>query len=131
MRPNPHWDPWVDLTRGYITGTVQALQAGGLSVERAWLDPSDPRDATIVLKDAPALVWDEQVGWCSGRYLAGEQGVRTVLAEPAMLGGGVVPDPRRLADAVRTGRPLAPAPAAYRSYADRDGLDDILIDWNR
>jgi hypothetical protein len=129
MRPKPPHDPWVDLIRGYITGTVQALQQGGLIVERAWLDPSDPRDATIVLRDAPALVWDEQAGWREGGFVSGEQGVRTVLDSPSLLGGGVLPDPRRLAGAVRAGIALSPAPAAYRSYTDRDGLDDTLLQW--
>jgi hypothetical protein len=129
MRPNQHHDPWVDLLRGYITGTVQALQLEGLNVARSWLDPSDPRDATIVLKDTRALVWDEETGWRHGRFLSGEPGARTTLADPTLFGGGVLPDPRHLAATVRTGRLLAPPPAAYRSHTDRDGLDEALHNW--
>jgi len=129
MRPNPHHDPWVDLIRGYITSTVQALQQGGLNVDRSWLDPSDPRDATIVLDDG-ALTWDEQTGWQRGGFVGGQQGVRTVLAAPARLGGGVLPRPGALAAALRQDRPLTPAPATYRSFTDRDGFDEALRHWS-
>jgi hypothetical protein len=115
----------VDLLRGYVTGTVQALHAEGLLVDRTWLDPRDPRDATIVL-DSQALVWDESTGWRHGRFVSGRQGVRTVLEGEAHLGGGLLPDPRTLAGALNSNRPVTPP---YRHPETRDGLDEALREW--
>jgi hypothetical protein len=134
ITPDAHPDPWLDLLRGYVGDTVRALAAGGLRPQASWLDPRDPRDATILLADdtvrtstAPlrALVWDEETGWCTGEYVSGEPGVRTRLAEPAHLGGGVLVAGAELATRMRAG--VAVARPVYRSRRDlRDGLDDAL-----
>ncbi len=128
--PLPHPDPWIELTRHYVTEAVQALGAGGLKIERSWLDPRDPRDATIVysvphLADLRAVVWDEVTGWRQGGFEDGRQGVRTKLSDMTYLGGGVL-----LSGAELTGRLLADPSEPrreYRSVTDlRDGLDDRL-----
>ena len=93
--PAAHPDAWVDLLRGYMTTAVERLATGGLLVERSWLDPRDPRDATVIFSDPAAnvsaeklaLVWDEVTGWRRGTYVSGEQGVRTELAG-GNAGGG-------------------------------------------
>jgi hypothetical protein len=126
--PGTHEDPWLNLLHGYATEAVLALQNRGVSVDRSWLDPRDPRDATIVYTvrdETNALVWDEEYGWRVGRYEGGEQGERTRLSGTAHLGGGVLLEPDALAHHLVTG---ATAPAhKLRSYDDvRDGLDDTL-----
>jgi hypothetical protein len=126
--PGMHENPWLNLLHGYVSEAVTALQNQGLSVDRSWLDPCDPRDATIVYTvddKTNALVWDEEHGWRVGRYESGRQGERTRLTEPAHLGGGVLIEPRAMAHRLVTG---ATAPGnKLRSYGDvRDGLDDIL-----
>jgi hypothetical protein len=126
--PEEHSDPWVNLPLGYITTLTQALSGAGVQIDRSWLDPRDPRDATIIHMTAGerhALVWDEETGWRTGRYLSGRQGVRTELADAVYLGGGVLVDPREVAARLLTGT-QAPR-RALRSYTDtRDGLDDAL-----
>lgn len=122
-RPAPHPDPEVDEARGYITATVDALDALGVHVDRSWLDPRGPVDATI-LTDSFALVWDEWRGWVRGDYISGRQGERTVLDNAAELGGGLLLDPRELAVLVRDGRTAAPA--GRRAAHSRDGLFDGL-----
>lgn len=132
--PAAHPDPWVNVLRGYVSQAVEALATGGLLIERSWLDPRNPRDATVIFSDPAsnvsadklALVWDEVTGWRRGTFVSGEQGVRTVLADVSHLGGGVLPSEddvvhRVLAEASEPQR-------AYRSVADlRDGLDDALL----
>jgi hypothetical protein len=133
--PSAHPDPWIDLLRGYVTKTVEALQTGGLTVERSWLDPRDPRDATIIFSDPTsnvsaeqlALVWDEVTGWRSGIFEGGQQGTRTTLSGTAYLGGGVLPDGEQVINRVLTG--ASEAGRQYRLVTDlRDGLDDALLD---
>lgn len=132
--PQPHPDPWVDLLRGYVSQAVRALADNDLEVQRSWLDPCDPRDATIVyvpgdgVRDRElALVWDEETGWRTGTYESGEQGVRTGLGDATFVGGGALVDPRELVGRLMDGT-TAPR-RAYRSYTDlRDGLDDALRD---
>jgi hypothetical protein len=128
--PLPHHDPWIDLTRRYVTEAVQALGEGGLKVRRSWLDPRDPRDATIVYTvsdDAThqAVVWDEVTGWRQGRFESGRQGNRTELSDMTYLGGGVL-----LSSTDLVARLLAGASEqwrVYRSVSDlHDGLDDTL-----
>jgi hypothetical protein len=114
----------VEITRNYVTQSVRALVDQGLPVDRSWLDPSDPRDATVVLGDARALVWDETAGWRIGRFQSGQQGVRTVLDAAVHLGGGPLPTPAELAHRVAGG--TTTSGHGYRSYTDLDGLDDLL-----
>lgn len=131
--PPAHQDPWVDVLRGYVTSAVEHLSAGGLQVERSWLDPRNPRDATIIFThpasnvstEKLALAWDEVTGWRSGVFGSGEQGVRTVLSAAVHLGGGVLPEGAELVIRVLTG---ANEPRReYRQVTDlRDGLDDAL-----
>jgi hypothetical protein len=114
----------VNITRNYVTQSVQALIQQGLIIDRSWLDPSDPRDATVVLDDTRALVWDEVTGWRIGLFRSGRQGVRTTLAGAAHLGGGVLPAPAELARRVASG--ATDPPRDHRSYSDSDGLDEAL-----
>jgi hypothetical protein len=132
--PPAHQDPWVNVLRGYVAKTVESLSTGGLMVERSWLDPRNPRDATIIFTHpAPnvsaekiALVWDEVTGWRHGVFESGEQGVRTVLSGTVHLGGGVL-----LEGAEFVGRVLTGASEPRREYRRvtqlRDGLDDRLL----
>jgi hypothetical protein len=122
--PSRHPDPQVDMTWGYVTQAVLALVAAGVRVREAWLDPHCPRDATIRYGDEAALVWDEETGWRRGRYVSGEQGVRTVLAGVVYLGGSVLPAPGEMAHRVTTG---VTAPRhVHRRWADLDRFDDEL-----
>ena len=133
--PPAHEDPWVDVLRGYVTEAVEGLTQGGLRVERSWLDPANPRDATIIFThpvskvstEKLALVWDEVTGWRRGVFQSGQQGVRTELSDTAYLGGGVLLDHAGL-----VGRVLAGASEPrreYRSVADlHDGLDSALLE---
>lgn len=130
--PQAHPDPWLNLLRGYVRETVRALAEGGLRPRTSWLDPRDPRDATIVfdglrdgLAPARALVWDEETGWRTGTYASGHQGVRTELTGVTHLGGGVLLEPAEVAGRLSAG---VTAPARrHRSYrAAHDGLDDAL-----
>jgi hypothetical protein len=132
--PAPHKDPWVNVARGYVTNAVASLAAGGLYVEQNWLDPCDPRDATMVFchpassvsTEKHALVWDEVSGWRRGVFESGHQGERTVLSSVSYLGGGVLLEGSEL-----LGRLLAGASEPrqeYRSVMDlHDGLDDALL----
>jgi hypothetical protein len=131
--PRHHPHPWVDLLHSYVTKTVEGLATGGLRVERSWLDPMGPRDATIVCADPAAdvpgkefaLVWDEVTGWRLGGFEGGHQGVRTSLSDSAYLGGGVIPESSDLLNRVRAG--VSEPRREYRSVADlHDGLDDAL-----
>lgn len=122
--PQQHPIPRVETTRNYVTRCVRTLSARGLLVDRSWLDPSDPRDATVVLDDSRALVWDETTGWQFGAFRAGEQGVRTTLDGAVGLGGGPLPAPAELAWRIVSG---ATAPLVeYRSYTASDGFDEVL-----
>jgi Family of unknown function (DUF6292) len=128
--PTPHPDPWVDLMRGYVTEAVSALTGQGIRIHRSWLDPRDPRDATIVYAHAAvpgewALVWDEETGWRRGRFVDGAPGRRTVLRDLVGIGGGLVPAAGELA--YRVAGEYRAQPRTYRSFGDvRDGLDDVL-----
>jgi hypothetical protein len=122
--PPQHPVSRVNTTRNYVIKSVQALIQQGLVIDRSWLDPSDPRDATVVLGDTRALVWDEVTGWRIGVFRSGRQGVRTALAGAAQLGGGVLPAPAELARRVAYG--ATASRRDHRSYADADGLDEAL-----
>ncbi|WP_433467914.1 DUF6292 family protein [Spirillospora sp. CA-128828] len=123
-RPLPHPDPFVDVTRGYITRVGEALQARGVPLSTVWLDPSHPRDATFVL-GLQALVWNESEGFVLGEFVSGEPGVRTVLRDPVRLEGGVLPDPDAVPILLERGG--AGAPVSLRSFtAGHDGFEDEL-----
>lgn len=125
ITPGTHQDSWVNLLGDYIAEAVAALSSSGIQVQRSWLDPSDPRDATIVLAGTRALVFDEITGWRHGHFMAGQQGVRTQLAEVRYLGGGVLPGADELAYRVING--FSVPRREYRSVAElHDGLDDAL-----
>ena len=124
--PQPHPAPAVELTRPYITHATLAISASGLAIVDSWLDPRDPRDATIVYclpgdANRRALVWDEVTGWRHGRFESGHQGIRTVLFDVAYLGGGVLPSGTDL-----TGRLLAGVSEPRREYRSIRDLDDGL-----
>jgi hypothetical protein len=102
-------------------------------VERSWLDPRNPRDATIIFThpasnvsaEKLALVWDEVTGWRRGVFESGQQGIRTVLSSTTYLGGGILPDGQELVSRVLAG--TSEPRREHRSVADvRDGLDDAL-----
>jgi len=115
--PARHEDPALDLLRPYVSATVQALRAQGVELERSWLDPSDPRDATIVCRvqgEHLALVWDEETGWRSGRFVSGRQGERTRLDGEGYLGEDVLPAPETVALGVGAGAFTRP----YRKLRD-------------
>ena len=122
--PQQHPVPRVNTTRNYVTRCVRALVQEGLVVDRSWLDPSDPRDATVILGDAHALVWDEMTGWRIGLFHGGEQGVRTTLGDSVHLGGGPLPVPEELVRRVVSG--TTASRREHRSYADADGFDEAL-----
>jgi Family of unknown function (DUF6292) len=123
--PLPHQVPRVNATRNYVTQSVRALLKQGLVVDRSWLDPADPRDATVVLTDTRALVWDEVTGWRVGLFRAGAPGIRTALEGAVHLGGGPLPTPAELSRRAGSG---ASAPRRqYRTYADSDGFDEVLL----
>lgn len=132
--PTPHPDPWVNRIHSYAVSAVCTLDRAGLRIHQSWLDPSRPRDMTILFTGGPrpattadmqALVWDEETGWCQGLFEAGRPGVRTTLRGRIHVGGGLVPQPSELSGRVLAG---ASAPArCYRSSANwRDGIDDQL-----
>lgn len=123
-RPAHHPDPEVNAAHGYITDLVEALNSRGVQVDRSWLDPKGPVDATIVTGDN-ALVWDEWNGCTFGLYVPGRLGERTVLKDARRLGGGVLLPPPVLARLVETGTALPPV---TREPGDRDGLFDALRD---
>jgi hypothetical protein len=129
--PLSHPDPWVNVLRGYVTEAVEAIDEHGLVVERSWLDPRDPRDATIIFSHPAAvtelgLVWDEVTGWRCGIFESGAQGVRTVLSDTRYLGGALLLSGQDLAGRVLAG--AAEPRREHRSVADRhDGLDDSLL----
>ncbi|SEG27516.1 hypothetical protein SAMN04489712_104182 [Thermomonospora echinospora] len=122
---------WVNLTEHYIASLMDALAGHGVRISAAWLDPIDPRDATIVLQrpggQTEAVVWDEETGLRAGRFVTGRQGERTELAGAAYLGGGLLPEPQ---DAARRFLLGAREPrVVHRLHTDvRDGFDDHLRD---
>jgi hypothetical protein len=126
--PARHEDPWLNLLHGYVTKAVRALQHRGVVVDRSWLDPCDPRDATIaytVRDKKNALVWDEETGWRAGQFVGGREGERTQLTGVVHIGGGVLLEPDAIAHRLVAG--VTAPEHKLRSYGDvRDGLDDTL-----
>ncbi|MQY07205.1 DUF6292 family protein [Actinomadura macrotermitis] len=125
ITPAPHEDPALELLRPYLTEAVLALHNAGVTVVRSWLDPSGPRDATIVLADGRALVWDEETGWRVGPYVAGEQGVRTVLADAVHLGGGVLPVPSEVVWRLLAG--ITGSCVKYRAHDENPAAFDAVV----
>ncbi|MEU8228222.1 DUF6292 family protein [Actinoplanes sp. NPDC048967] len=129
-----HPDPWLDLLRPYVLDVVTTMARSGVRIQESWLDPRDPRDATIVCAGSGSglvgLVWDEETGWRTGEFVDGRQGSRTVLRDVVHVGGGLLPSPAGLAqDLIKgDGQPQR----SYRSHRDlRDGLDETLRSWPR
>ncbi|MEV5569132.1 DUF6292 family protein [Spirillospora sp. NPDC052269] len=117
----PHEDVKLDVFRPYLTESVRALEAAGVEPTQAWLDPSGPRDATIVM-GSRALVWDEESGWRVGDYVSGEPGVRTRLEDARYLGGGVLIEPTEVAERMSAG--TSEPYRRFRSHEDDpEGLD--------
>ncbi len=134
--PEPGTLAWVELPAHYVAATRAALAAAGIAVSASWIDPMDPRDATIVaaasVTGVPlALVWDECSGWRYGRFVSGRKGVRTVLREERSFGGELLPEPEMVAAAVRCvldGTPIgSPERPFFRHFDDLgDGTDERL-----
>jgi hypothetical protein len=122
--PVPHPDRWVNRPWGFITGITGQLIKAGFVIDRAWMDPSQPRDATLVLSDLRAITWDEDRGLLLGRYVSGHQGERTVLTGSVQLSKRILMEPAAVPAAVRAGR--GTKPTQLRSYGTRDGLDEAL-----
>lgn len=118
--PVPYSQEWLRLPLGYVSSVAAAVEH-----VMWWDDPFDPRDATILLEGGDALVWDEESGWRRGRFVSGEQGVRTVLAGVRYLGGGVLPEPAEVVALMARGG--GRTRVAYRSFRDlHDGFDARL-----
>lgn len=122
-----HPDPWVDLPFHYAAATLQGLQDAGMMIDRLWTDPSDPRDVTLVFQNLKALTWDEDHGWIVGGFVSGRQGERTVLAAPRQLIGKVLPAPAEVVAAIQAG--TGTEPVRLRNYGERDGIDEMLLDY--
>ncbi|WP_433187116.1 DUF6292 family protein [Actinoallomurus sp. CA-150999] len=139
--PVPGTHDWVELPAHYLGATCAALTAAGIAVAESWVDPMDPRDATILLAVRPssvlhadvplALVWDEMSGWRYGRFVSGRKGIRTRLDQERSFGGDLLPEPAMVAATMQcvfqgalvgaTERPR------FRHYADLgDGTDERL-----
>jgi hypothetical protein len=126
-RPVSHPNSEVDVIRGFITASIDATRALGVTVEDCWLDPSGPVDATLRFRGF-ACVWTEQNGWTRGEFVSGIQGERTVLANPVLLGGGVLLDPYEFAVLLRDGTTAVQTPT--RAIRARDGLTEALQGFN-
>ena|SRR2546421_2791106 len=131
--PDPHPDPYVDATRPYVMSVVQALLDHGISVPQSWLDPRDPRDATITLGHLEAtrpdvlyaLVWDEETGWRRGIFRSGQPGIRTVLDKATTLAGQLLPPGEQVAMHILSN--TRSQPRMFRSHRDlHDGFEARL-----
>jgi Family of unknown function (DUF6292) len=121
-----HEDPWVNQLGPYVAQVMQALRANGQDVKNAFLDPYDPRDATILIANSTALVFDAVSGWRYGGYVSGHKGTRTQLADPTYVGGGLLLPASEVA--YRYARGVSEPHIKYRSVDDlRDGFDEALI----
>ena len=117
--PAPHSDPSLEVLRPYIAQTVRCLEAFSVQVERSWLDPVRPRDATIVCQingERHAVVFDEETGWRYGHFENGWPGVRTLLVGAVHMGGGLLPSPDEVATRFVSG--VSEPACKYRIYSD-------------
>jgi hypothetical protein len=116
----------MEKARDYVTAVVIALLARNVKVSESWLDPfyPDPRDATIRIGESEALVWNEEQGWLHGTFVCGRQGQRTVLADSAGLGNGVLPTADEVADLYLNG--IRTAIRVYRRLSDNDNFEEAL-----
>ncbi|MEV0381748.1 DUF6292 family protein [Nonomuraea sp. NPDC050643] len=126
--PQKHPQFWVDLPAAYTACVAVALIEQGIPIADLWVDPSDPRDATIKLAGPRsfALVWDEASGWRHGPFVSGRRTMRTelVASKTRYLGDEVLPQPRTVARLLEADDMSARAPQPYRSHFDYgDGLD--------
>lgn len=123
--PPRHEDPRLDLFRPYVSRAVLELSERGIEPVASWLDPSGPRDATIVCRlrdETLGLVWDEETGWRVGRFVSGRQGVRTQLADPRYVGVDVLLDPQELARRVAADA-TGPRRKFRDHFEDPEGFD--------
>ncbi|GII93228.1 DUF6292 family protein [Sinosporangium siamense] len=127
----PYTDEWLTQPAFYLLQVVETL---GVDVVDWWAGPFDPREATLRMVDGNALVWDEESGWRLGRLIAGERGLRSVLTDVRYLGGGLLPRPDRVPEALADARRGIGGSTAfrpcYRSYRHRrDGFDMALSEY--
>jgi hypothetical protein len=124
----PYTDEWLQQPVCYVRRVVELL---GAEVADWWEGPCDPREVTVRLADGAALVWDEESGWRLGRHVSGESGERSELTGVRYLGGGLLPKPERVREALADARTGVGASSAwrpcYRSHRNcRDGFDVAL-----
>jgi hypothetical protein len=124
----PYSDEWLQQPVCYVRRVVDVL---GPEAADWWEGPCDPRDATVLLADGSALVWDEESGWRFGHFVAGGRGRHTELSGVRYLGGGLLPRPERVPQALGDARAGVGASTAfrpcYRSHRNcRDGFDVAL-----
>lgn len=124
----PYTDEWLQQPVRYVRQVVHEL---GTEVSDWWDGPCDPRDATVLLSDGTALVWDEESGWRLGGFVSGGRGEHTELSRVRYLGGGLLPRPERVPTALADARVGVGASSAwrpcYRSHRNcRDGFDLAL-----
>ncbi|MFI6325392.1 DUF6292 family protein [Nonomuraea sp. NPDC050556] len=124
----PYSDEWLRQPVSYVQQVVEQL-AG--QVADWWEGPCDPRDATVLLSDGNALVWDEESGWRLGLLVSGVRGEHVELSDARYLNGGLLPKPERVPDLLTDARAGIGASSAwrpcYRSHRNcRDGFDVAL-----
>lgn len=123
---DPYSGEWHDQPVSYVRQVVAEL--GGAEW---WSGPCDPRQATVLLGAGEALVWDEECGWHVGGFLSGSADRHTELERVRYLGGGLLPRPERVPEALADARAGVGASSAwrpcYRSHRHcRDGFDLAL-----
>ncbi|GAA4096957.1 DUF6292 family protein [Nonomuraea soli] len=123
---DPYSDEWLTQPTSYVRHVIDELNAS-----EWWMGPCDPREVTILLGDGFALVWDEESGWRLGEFVAGGPERHTELTGVRYLGGGLLPRPARVPDALADARAGVGGCTAwrprYRSHRNaRDGFDVAL-----
>ncbi|MEV0584251.1 DUF6292 family protein [Nonomuraea sp. NPDC050310] len=128
---DPYTGEWLGQPVSYVRQVVTEL--GGAEW---WAGPCDPRQATVLLGDGSALVWDEECGWRLGAFVSGGPDRHTELAGVRYLGGGLLPRPERVPESLADARAGVGASSAwrpcYRSHRNcRDGFDVALDYYKR